>query len=77
MTDEEPAVTKIASKKMEIGEATMDIMILRVAKLWLQLDDMIRAMADIYAFHNKDVTKEEAYVRLKKRLLTKYFDNEV
>lgn len=74
MTDEEPAVTKIAATKHAISEVTMDMMIKRLAKLWMQIDDMLKAMADVYVLHNKDMTKEQAYVDLKKRWLKRYLD---
>lgn len=74
MTDEEPVVTKIATTKQKISEVTMDVMVKRLAKLWIQIDDMLRAMADVYVLHNKDMTKEQAYIDLKQRWLKRYLD---
>jgi 1,2-phenylacetyl-CoA epoxidase catalytic subunit len=67
-------VTKIASTKQQISAVTMEMMVKRLAKLWMQIDDMLRAMADVYVMHNKDMTKEEAYVNLKQRWLKRYLD---
>lgn len=74
MTDEEPVQTKIVSTKKQISEVTMEIMVKRLAKVWMQIDDMLRAMADVYVLHNKDMTKEQAYVNLKQRWLKRYLD---
>ena len=74
MSDEEPAVTKIATTKHVISEVTMDMMVKRLAKLWMQIDDMLKAMADVYVLHNKDMTKEQAYISLKQRWLKRYLD---
>jgi hypothetical protein len=74
MTDEEPAVTKVVAMKQKIGNVSMDIMVQRLAKLWLQVDEMLRAMAAIHIITNKDQSKEEAYIKLKQSWLKRYLD---
>lgn len=73
-SDAEPNITKIAAAKKRLGDVSMELLIQRLAKLWLQIDDMLRAMADVYVLHNKDMTKEQAYKDLKERWLKKYLD---
>lgn len=73
-SDAEPNITKIATAKKRIGEISMELLIQRLASLWMQIDEMLRAMADVYVLHNKDMTKEEAYKNIKERWLKKYLD---
>lgn len=73
-SEDEPAVTKVISAKKRIGEVSMDLLVQRLAHLWMQIDDMLRAMAEVYCLHNKDMSKEEAYKNLKTKWLKKYLD---
>jgi len=77
ISEDEPLLTKHKTRRFReseqaIAKATMELMIARLASLWAQVDDMLRALAHCYVLEHNDMTEEEAYQRLKKEWLSKY-----
>jgi len=74
--EQEPLLTRHRSQRHEskekVGDATMDLMVTRLAGLWLQIDEMLRAVAQLYVLKHNDLTEQEAYAKLKKEWLERY-----
>lgn len=74
---EEPLLTRVpreqfGEKRKKLAKATTDLMVQRLATLWTQIDEMFRAMAQLYVLYHDGMIEEQAYTRLKKHWLKKY-----
>jgi hypothetical protein len=79
LAEQEPLLTRECSRRFQesrerVSKATMNLMVNRMASLWEQIDDMLRAMAQLHALKHGDINEDLAYQIMKKEWLKRYND---